>query len=60
MRALELVTGHLIYNPSYAYKFQLKTPIILQGCDITFLNHVFEIEVQIVQQLGLLSNHVES
>ena len=23
MRALEFITGHVIYNPSYTYKFQL-------------------------------------
>ena len=25
MRALEFTTGHVIYNPAYTYKFQLKT-----------------------------------
>ena len=25
MRALEFITGHVIYNPAYIYKFQLKT-----------------------------------
>ena len=25
MRALEFLTGHVIYNPAYTYKFQLKT-----------------------------------
>ena len=25
MRALEIITGHVIYNPAYTYKFQLKT-----------------------------------
>ena len=25
MRAFEIVTGHVIYNPAYTYKFQLKT-----------------------------------
>ena len=25
MRALKFITGHVIYNPAYAYKFQLKT-----------------------------------
>ena len=25
MRALETITGHVIYNPAYTYKFQLKT-----------------------------------
>ena len=23
----EFITGHVIYNPAYTYKFQLKTPI---------------------------------
>ena len=25
MRALEFITGHVIYNPAYTFKFQLKT-----------------------------------
>ena len=25
MRALEFITGHVIYNPAYTYKYQLKT-----------------------------------
>ena len=25
MRALESITVHVIYNPAYTYKFQLKT-----------------------------------
>ena len=25
MRALEIIAGHVIYNPAYTYKFQLKT-----------------------------------
>ena len=25
MRALEFITAHVIYNPVYTYKFQLKT-----------------------------------
>ena len=25
MRALEFISGHVIYNPAYTYKFQLKT-----------------------------------
>ena len=28
MRALEFITGHVIYNPAYTYKFQLKTTFI--------------------------------
>ena len=31
MRALEFITGHVIYNPAYTYKFQLKT----SGCVIS-------------------------
>ena len=27
MRAFEFVTGHVIYNPAYAYKFQLKNTL---------------------------------
>ena len=27
MRALEIITGHVISNPAYTYKFQLKTTI---------------------------------
>ena len=27
MRALEFITCHVIYNPAYTYKFQLKTTI---------------------------------
>ena len=28
MRALEIIRGHVIYNPAYTYKFQLKTTIM--------------------------------
>ena len=28
MRALEFITGHVIYNPAYTYKVQLKTTIM--------------------------------
>ena len=34
MRALEYKTGHVIYNPAYAYKFQLKTTLICIYADI--------------------------
>ena len=27
MRALEFITGHVIYNLAYTYKFQLKTTL---------------------------------
>ena len=29
MRAIEFITGHVIYNPAYTYKYQLKTTIIM-------------------------------
>ena len=35
MRALKIITGHVIYNPAYSYKFQLKTT---QGCLCYFYN----------------------
>ena len=28
MRALKLITGHVIHNPAYTYKFQLKTSAV--------------------------------
>ena len=28
MRALEFITGHVIYNLAYTYKFQLKTTYV--------------------------------
>ena len=28
MRALKFITGHVIYNPAYTYKFQLKTTLV--------------------------------
>ena len=27
----EFITGHVIYNPAYTYKYQLKTTLILIG-----------------------------
>ena len=27
MRALKFITGHVIYNPAYTYKFHLKTTL---------------------------------
>ena len=34
MRALEFITGHVIYNPAYTYKFQLKTTLDAKAaCD---------------------------
>ena len=31
MRALIFITGHVIYNPAYTYKFQLKTFLVCMG-----------------------------
>ena len=31
MRALKFITGHVIYNPAYTYKFQLKTTLVAGG-----------------------------
>ena len=36
MRALEFITGHVIYNQAYTYKFQLKTTFIKLLFDIYF------------------------
>ena len=36
MRALEFVKGHLIYNPVYTYKFQLKTMHITINIFLSF------------------------
>ena len=30
MRALKFMTGHVIYNPAYTYKFQLKTTLFIK------------------------------
>ena len=32
----QIITGHVIYNPAYTYKFQLKTTIELQKVDFLF------------------------
>ena len=33
MRALEFITGHVIYKPAYTSKFQLKTTQIIGFCE---------------------------
>ena len=43
MKALEIITGHVIYNPTYTCKFQLKT---------TFHNP-FSIEFQLYNHLHI-------
>ena len=37
MREIEFITGHVIYNPAYTYKFQLKTTIVTTSIQIKFL-----------------------
>ena len=44
MRAFKFITGHVIYNPAYTYKFQLKTTILrrnlmLMYCDFFCQNN---------------------
>ena len=36
MRAFKFITGHVIYNPAYTYKFQMKTTIFMQ-CVFIFI-----------------------
>ena len=36
MRALEFITGHVIYNPAYTYKFKLKTTMYVSYIEIAF------------------------
>ena len=40
MRGLGFVTGHVIYNPAYTYKFQLKTTLYVQECGLANYNIV--------------------
>ena len=44
MRALEFITGHVIYNPAYTYKFQLKSTHLffwLFFCSEKYMNTEF-------------------
>ena len=41
MRAFEFITGHVIYNPAYTYKFQLKTPTVLPPLSISRGLYIF-------------------
>ena len=34
----QFITGHVIYNPAYTYKFQLKTTILILDPTIIFIN----------------------
>ena len=47
MRALEFITGHVIYNPAYTYKLQLKTTYVilcLPASDGLTINDVFKVD----------------
>ena len=37
MGALEIITGHVIYNLSYTYKFQLKTTLEVFACLMQYI-----------------------
>ena len=55
MRALEIITGHVIYNPAYTYKFQLKTTFLLEIVIVFVLCIVFLVNMvdkYIEQSLG--------
>ena len=43
MRALEFITGHVIYNPAYTYKFQLKTTMFRQASSKVYKNRFFHL-----------------
>ena len=43
MRAIEIITGHVIYNPAYTYKFQLKTTLLVLS------NFSFKIPIKMVK-----------
>ena len=44
MRALESITGHVIYDIAYTYKFQLKTTIIRKSSCIGNINLMLKID----------------
>ena len=47
MRPLKFITGHVIYNPAYNYKFQLKTTYVtlcLPASDELTINDVFRVD----------------
>ena len=46
MRALESITGHVIYNPTYTYKFQLKTTLVIM--QLTLKHMVVKLNVNYV------------
>ena len=53
MRALEFITGHVIDNPAYTYKFQLKTTI--EGLGIFFFLINFQVHQGTLKQEKLYS-----
>ena len=59
MRALEFITGHVIYNPAYTYKFQLKTTKVCQGIAILRLAVLFKL-IEIIQciLIRIINNNV--
>ena len=53
MRALEIITGHVIYNPAYTYKFQLKTTLLVSISGSLWLSRVWsESKVEMVSTAG--------
>ena len=40
MRALKFITGHVIYNPAYTYKFQLKTTHLSRNNEVRLSKNV--------------------
>ena len=48
MRALEIITGQVIYNPAYTYKFQLKTTFELFD---SWLYDLFEMQMHFFEEL---------
>ena len=54
MRALEIITGHVIYNSAYTYKFQMKTTIDPEKVKITvFLNRFQAKQSEFIQVLEM-------
>ena len=53
MRALEFITGHVIYNLAYTYKFQLKTTLVMSKQSGRF----FQIFVAFSEYLNFISMH---
>ena len=56
MRGLEFITGHVIYNPAYTYKFQLKTTMdfIIEDCPC------FSIHFEILKKPSIVQKEMET